>query len=227
LTEIRLPAIIVNFKTYREVEGAGALRLAKTCADVARETDASIVICPPTVELAEVARRIDIPVMAQHVDDRSLGSSTGWITAETVKATGAIGSLINHSEHPLPFEGVARVIDNCRRNGLASCVCADSASSAVQLAKHKPDMLAVEPPELIGGDISVTSARPEVISETVDGVHRIASRLPVLCGAGVKNGRDVKKAIELGAAGVLLASGIVKSKDPRAALIDLVKGLPA
>ncbi|MDD1769801.1 MAG: triose-phosphate isomerase [Methanomassiliicoccales archaeon] len=226
MTELRLPAIIVNFKTYREVEGEGALVLARTCADVARETGASIVVCPPTVELAEVARQVDVPVMAQHLDDRSLGSSTGWITAETVKAAGAVGSLVNHSEHPLPRAIVARVVENCRRNGLVCCICADSARTAVQLAKNNPDMLAVEPPELIGGDISVTSARPEVVSDTVDGVHKIAPHLPVLCGAGVKNGADVKKAIELGAAGVLLASGIVKSKDPRAALLDLVKGLP-
>lgn len=225
MTELRFPIIIVNFKTYKEVEGTGALLLAKTCADVARETGASIVVCPPTVELGDVARHVDIPVMAQHLDDRQLGSSTGWVTAEAVKASGAVGSLVNHSEHPLPHDNVARVIEHCRRNGLVSCVCAESATSAVSLANYKPYMLAVEPPELIGGDISVTTARPGVISETVAGVDEVAPGLPVLCGAGVKNMADVRKAIELGAAGVLLASGIVKSKDPRAALLDLVAGL--
>jgi len=44
----------------------------------------------------------------------------------------------------------------------------------------------------------------------------------VLCGAGVKTGKDVKRALELGAVGVLLASGVVKSKDPKKALQDLV-----
>jgi len=47
----------------------------------------------------------------------------------------------------------------------------------------------------------------------------------VLCGVGVTNGVDVKAAIELGADGVLLASGVVKAKDPRGALLDLVTGL--
>ena len=101
----------------------------------------------------------------------------------------------------------------------------NSVDSAVMLAKLEPSILAVEPPELIGGDISVTKAKPEVVSETVEGVHRVAPRVPVFCGAGVKNGADIRKAIELGAEGVLLASGIVKAKDPRAALLDLVKGL--
>lgn len=225
MTELRLPAIIVNFKTYREVEGAGALELARICDDVARESGASIAVCPPTVELGEVARQVDVPVLAQHIDDRELGSSTGWVTAETVKATGASGSLINHSEHPLSSDCVAKVIENCRRNGLVSCVCADSTAAALKLAKLGPTMLAVEPPELIGGDISVTKAKPEIVSGTVEGVRAVAPKVPVLCGAGVKNRADVRKAIELGAQGVLLASGIVKAKDQRAALLDLVEGL--
>jgi triosephosphate isomerase len=81
----------------------------------------------------------------------------------------------------------------------------------------------VEPPELIGGDISVTNAKPEVVVEAVRAVHRVDASIPVLCGAGVKNGQDVKKAIELGAKGVLLASGVVKAKDQRQALRDLIR----
>jgi triosephosphate isomerase len=37
----------------------------------------------------------------------------------------------------------------------------------------------------------------------------------------VKNGKDVKKAIELGADGVLLASGVVKAKNKEEILRDL------
>jgi len=35
---------------------------------------------------------------------------------------------------------------------------------------------------------------------------------------------DVKKSIELGAAGIAVASDIVKSADPRKELLDLVEG---
>ena len=45
----------------------------------------------------------------------------------------------------------------------------------------------------------------------------------VLCGAGVKTGEDVRTALDLGARGVLLASGVVKAKDPEAVLRDLIK----
>jgi triosephosphate isomerase len=47
----------------------------------------------------------------------------------------------------------------------------------------------------------------------------------VFCGAGVKDRRDVRKALELGTVGVLLASGVVKAKDPEKALRDLASGL--
>ena len=93
------------------------------------------------------------------------------------------------------------------------------------MAAFSPDFIAVEPPELIGGDISVTSANPRIVSDTVDTVKSVDPKVKVLCGAGVKTGEDVRKAIELGAEGVLLASGVVKSNDPKKTLMDLVSGL--
>jgi triosephosphate isomerase len=38
----------------------------------------------------------------------------------------------------------------------------------------------------------------------------------------VKNGNDVRTALDLGADGVLLASGVVKAQDPEAVIRDLV-----
>jgi len=81
-----------------------------------------------------------------------------------------------------------------------------------------PDMIAIEPPELIGTGISVSKARPELITESVNEIRRLNSRVKVLCGAGVTSAEDVSKALELGSEGVLVASGIVKSKDPRIVL---------
>jgi triosephosphate isomerase len=86
-------------------------------------------------------------------------------------------------------------------------------------------MIAVEPPELIGGDISVTSADPEIVSGTAALVKSVNPNVRVLCGAGVKNGADVAMAIELGTEGVLLASGVTKASDPEAVLADLVSHL--
>ena len=75
--------------------------------------------------------------------------------------------------------------------------------------------------ELIGGDVSVTNVDPAIVSGTVEAVKKI-SKVGVLCGAGIKNGKDVIKAIELGSRGVLLASGVTKSDNPEATLMDLI-----
>jgi triosephosphate isomerase len=87
-------------------------------------------------------------------------------------------------------------------------------------------MIAVEPPELIGSGVSVSKAKPEVVSGSVDAIKRVNLKVEVLCGAGITTGDDIIKAIELGTKGVLLASGIVLAKDQRTAIEDMVRALP-
>src|SRR2546429_499067 len=79
----------------------------------------------------------------------------------------------------------------------------------------------------VADDVSVTTAKPEVISRALDRIHAVNPKVVVLCGAGVRTRKDVAKALELGTSGVLLATGVVKSKDPEGALRDLIKGLPS
>jgi triosephosphate isomerase len=86
--------------------------------------------------------------------------------------------------------------------------------------KFNPDLIAVEPPELIGGNISVSTAKPEIISRAYE---LVGDKLIV--GAGVKNSNDIKIALKLGAKGVLLASGVMKAEDPEAVLKDLASAL--
>lgn len=222
MTEIRLPTVIVNFKAYTEVDGLSALRMAEVCSAVAEETGVSIAVCPPMAELGAVARSVDIPVLSQHLDSRKPGSATGWVTPSMVAASGAIGSLLNHSEHRMVLSDIKDGVYMCRDSSLLSVVCTDSVETSGAVAFYRPDFIAVEPPELIGGDISVTTASPEVVSDAVDAVRSVDKGVAVLCGAGVKTGEDVRAALELGASGVLLASGVVKHKDPREALLGLV-----
>ena len=225
MSELRTPVVVINFKAYAEVDGLKAVELAKVCEEVAKETGVSIAVCPPVAELGAVARAVDIPVLSQNIDPRKPGSATGWMTPSMVNAAGAVGSLINHSEHRFEDEDIEQCVSMCRELSMVPLVCAESVDKAKRVAVFSPDFIAVEPPELIGGDISVTSANPKIVQDTVEAVKAVDSKVKVLCGAGVKTGEDVKKAIELGAEGVLLASGVVKSKDPKATLLDLVSGI--
>lgn len=220
-----LPQIIVNAKAYPEVTGAkAALALAKACAKVAG--DVPVALAPPLADLATVAQsRIKLSLYGQHCDAHEPGAATGWVTAEALQAAGAAGSLLNHAEHKVPHAQVQATVARLHASSLTSVVCADSLTEVRALAAFKPRMLAIEPPQLIGGDVSVTSAEPAIIRDAVAAVRAISPKTKVLCGAGVKTGDDVAMAVRLGAHGVLLASGVVKAKDPLAALRDLASGL--
>ncbi len=223
------PRIIVNAKVYPQVTGSeGVLKLAKACQVVGRELDTIIGLAPPQVELAALGRvgGFDhVRIYAQHTDGLEPGAGTGWTTAEAVKACGANGSLINHAEHKIDHADVATVVARLDSVGLDSVVCTDSMEETAALAKLRPTMIAIEPPELIGGDISVTSADPGIVEDAARKVAELSPDTLTLCGAGVKTGEDVAAAIRLGAYGVLLASGVVKADDPEAALRDLCSGL--
>ena len=94
-----------------------------------------------------------------------------------------------------------------------------------ELTRRKGNQEIVAGFTVFSGDISVSTAKPEVISDSVEIVSKINSDIAVLCGAGVKNQDDISKAISLGSQGILLASGVVKSTEPRKVLLDLIKGL--
>lgn len=225
------PRIVVNAKVYSEVEGSDSvLRLARACQGAAEEADAVIGLAPPQVELSALCRAAGdltrVPVYAQHTDPLPPGSGTGWVTAEAVSATGAVGSLLNHAERKVPHDQVAATVERLRGLSLESLVCADGMEEIEALAPLQPTYLAVEPPGLIGGDVSVTSADPGIVRDAAERVRALSPDTLTLCGAGVKTARDVEAAIGLGAHGVLLASGVVKAADPLAALRDLCSGLP-
>src|SRR5262249_20609607 len=146
---------------------------------------------------------------------------TGAIPAELIKAAKAKGSLVNHSEKKIPQDKIKPTIDGLHRNGLESLVCAATTNEAVGIAHHTPTYIAVEPPELIGSGVSVSTAKPEIVINSVKAVKEVNHKITVLCGAGVSTKEDVKKAIELGSQGVLLASAFVKAPDPKVFLQEL------
>lgn len=220
------PLVALNLKAYFESTGERGVALCRIADEVARETGVSIIVAPQNVDLFRVAREVTIPVFAQHIDANEPGAFTGSITAEAVKQAGCRGTLLNHSEKRVSFETIQASIQIARRVGIESLVCADSVDQAKRIAPLKPDYIAVEPPELIGSGISVSKAKPDVVRDAVEQVKEIVE-IPVLCGAGISNGEDVRRAVELGADGVLLASAFVKAKNPRVVLLDMVSPLRA
>ena len=225
LTRLRTPIILINFKTYAEATGKKALKLAETAAKVSLETEICIGLAPQLTDLTSVARLVALPVFAQHIDPITPGSFTGHVLPESVKEAGATGTLINHSERRLKLADIDTAIRRAREAGLISVVCANNPDVSAAVAALKPDMLAVEPPELIGTGIPVSKAKPKVVSGTVKLVKEINSDVVVLCGAGISQGEDVHAALKLGTEGVLVASAVVKAKDPYTVLLEFAEAV--
>jgi triosephosphate isomerase len=225
LGDVRTPVVIVNFKTYAEGTGKNAVKLADAAEKVSLETEVCFGVAPQFVDVPVIARSVDIPVFAQHIDPVKPGSHTGHVLPESVKEAGAVGTLINHSERRLRLADIDAAVTRAREIGLVSVVCTNNTAVSASAAALKPEMIAVEPPELIGTGIPVSKAKPEVVTSTVESVKRVNPEVVVLCGAGITGGEDVAAAMRLGTEGVLVASGIVKAKNPYEVMLEFAEAI--
>lgn len=211
--------VLVNLKAY----DCDAVAIASAAADVAADTDARIAVAPQAVDLAAVAET-GVETFAQHVSPTGHGSHTGSTLADAV-AQHADGTLLNHSERRLRLADIDASVDAAHDAGLETVVCANNPEQIAAVTALGPDAVAVEPPELIGTGVSVASADPEIVEGAVAAAGNVDPTVDVFCGAGISTGDDVLAARDLDARGVLLASGVAKADDPRAALENLVADL--
>ncbi len=222
---IRFPLLLVNLKTYEESTGEKAVRLASTAERVSEETGVCVAVSPQTVDLRTVVENTGIPVFAQHIDPVGYGKHTGHIMPEAIAEAGCAGTLISHSERRLPLAAIEATVRRAKEAELFQVVCVDTVETGRSVAPLGPDVIAIEPPELIGSGIPVSKARPEVVSGAVEAVQNINPEVRVLCGAGITSGEDVAAALRLGSEGVLVASGVVKAAEPHVKLMELAEAM--
>ncbi|MEN6395029.1 MAG: triose-phosphate isomerase [Methanoregula sp.] len=219
------PLILVNLKTYKEGTGNRAHQIATAAQLVARESGVTIGVAPGYIDLHPLCHHFEIPVYAQHVDGYEPGAHTGHITADAIKAAGAVGSLVNHSERRLTLAEIESSVRALHAHKLTAVICSNNEITSAGAASLGPEYVAIEPPELIGSGVSVSKANPDIIKRSVAAVHAVNPKVRVLTGAGIQCGECVKIAVDLGTDGVLLASSVVKAADPAAVLRDLVSKL--
>jgi triosephosphate isomerase len=212
--------VLVNLKAYP----CDPVAVAAAARDVAAGSGVRIGVAAQAAHIERVAET-GVETWAQHVAPIAHGSHTGHALAEAAVDAGATGTLLNHSERRLRLADIDGSLDAARRVGLGTVVCANDPEQVAAAAALGPDAVAVEPPELIGGDVSVATADPDVVEDAVAAARRVDPDVDVYCGAGISTGEDVAAAADLGADGVLLASGVAKADDPRAALEALVAGV--
>jgi len=215
--------IFVNFKTYEQGTGGNAVELAQVLEGVASSAQLKIAAVVQAADILEVVQNVTLEVWAQHIDPIDYGAHTGAILPESIKEDGATGTFLNHSEHKFEsFSVLETAHKRAQELDLKTLVFAVDLEELKKVLKLKPTYVAYEPPELVGSQTtSVTEARPEIIAQAVT----IAKEegLPLIVGAGIKSATDVRKSIELGASGVAVASDIVKAKDPKKELLELIE----
>ncbi len=213
--------LLINFKTYPQVLGPKALKLAQKLEAAAKTfPDVETGVAPPDFELAKVADGIDSPIWAQHTDLAEEGQFTGFLAPKDAKEAGAMGTFLNHSEHPLTKEVIKETLELAKGGGLKVLIFAASPQKVAEFRKFNPDYIAYEPAELIGGDTSVTSAKPEIISQAV----KESGNIPLLVGAGVHGREDISTALSLGAVGAVVSSAVVKAEKPETVFSNLLSG---
>lgn len=212
--------VLVNLKAY-ECDTVG---IAEAAVGVADDEDARIGVAPQTARLSACANT-GVETWGQHVSSNGHGSHTGSTLAAAVADAGAAGTMLNHTERRLTVAAIDTGVQRAQAAGLSVVVCANTPSQIAAVTALGPDMVAVEPPELIGTGTPVSRADPEIVRDAVDAAAAVDPAVDVLCGAGISTGDDVVAARDLGADGVLLASGVAKAADPGEALAALVAPL--
>ena len=229
----KLFLFVINSKNYTEASGLSVVRLSSAVEVVSRELKASdsgieIALALPAFGLGLISQRFpDLSVFAQHIDNVGSGSTTGYLAPEIAKSFGARGSILNHSEHRLAEPEIEKGVGMLRSLGMKSIVCAKDQKEVGRFTALDPDFVAVEPPELIGSGTAVSKAKPELISNSKKELENHlthGSKTGLLCGAGIVEAADVKRAVELGAQGILIASGVIKANDWVSKIRSLASG---
>ena len=203
---------IINCKNYEEIAGDKIVKFVKTVEEISKKYKIKIAVAPPQ-HLIGLVTSSSIPILAQHVDNAKIGSTTGFIIPELLKKSKVSGSLINHSEHRISSGDIAHLVLKLHELKMISIVCVKDVAEVKKYVILNPDYIAIEPPELIGSGKAISNERPELITKAVDIIKTGKNKTKLLCGAGIVSGNDVTRALELGSKGILVASGIIKAKN--------------
>ena len=215
---------VINCKNYEEIAGDNITKFVKTAEKVSKKLKVKIAIAPPQ-HLIGLVSNSSIPIIAQHIDDSKVGSTTGFIIPELLKRSKVKGSLINHSEHRISPDEIKKLVLKLKELKMISIVCVKDVAEVKKYVKLNPDYIAIEPPELIGSGKAVSKERPELISKAADSIKNAKNKTKLLCGAGIVSGEDVSKAKELGSKGILVASGIIKAKNWNSIMSEFAKSM--
>jgi triosephosphate isomerase len=201
--------LVINLKNYK---------IGKEVVDLIRKLEVyynKAIVAVPDIDLKDTIKEVNtksMEIISQHVDFNEAGRGTGYTIPEQLINIGIKTSLLNHSEHRIPFNDIKKTIKRCNEAGIKLIVCAESVKEAKELMKLNPYSIAFEDKKLISTGKSITSHNPQDLKRFVE-LFKESQIIP-LCGAGISSGEDVAQAIIMGCKGVLVASAVAKTETP-------------
>ncbi|MBR2570792.1 MAG: triose-phosphate isomerase [Clostridia bacterium] len=217
------PFFEIGPKNY--LYGDQIIDLAMAADEAAAEYDIRVIFTTPYADIREVAKRTkNLYVFAPHMDAIPVGRGLAWVLPESVRAAGAAGAMLNHSERPLEVAVLCRTIERARELNMMTIVCSDTIREAKSIAQMGPDMMVVEPVELIG---TGEACGMEYVKASVEAVRSVNPEIGVLVGGGIANGEDVYNVLMAGADATGSSSGIAKAKDPGAMAREMLRAARA
>ncbi|QWQ38940.1 triose-phosphate isomerase [Gemella sp. zg-570] len=218
---LRVPYLVINPKSY--LYGEELLDLAKFADQKAKEYDVDILFTAPYVELKTIAENTKyLTITAQHMDGISPGRGMGRIVGEMLYNVGVRATFLNHVEHKITDEELEQSMAKCKELGIQSVVCANGINDAKKAARLGADIIICEPDELVG---TGQTSSDEYMIETNKAVKEANPNTQVLQAAGVSTAEDVYRAIYLGADSTGGTSGIIKAKDPKQTVDDMLQAM--
>ena len=210
---ISIPFFEFGPKNY--LYGERLLELIKAMDALAQKYDMDVLADVQTTDLRMIAQNTGrrIHVYAQHMDPVRVGRGMGQILPEAVKATGAVGVMLNHAEHKMALDEIRGAIARADELKLATIVCGDAEDEIRAVAEMRPNIVVAEPSELIGTGIAVGR---EYVDACIRLVKSVDPRILVLPSAGISCGQDCYNIIRAGADASGSSSAICKAENPAA-----------
>ena len=220
-TKIRAPFFETSVKNY--IYGDAVLEYARAADAASKEHDVDVLFVAPYTELRRVRENTDrLIVLAPYMDALQPGRGIADVLPEALKAAGAQGVVLNHSERPMTLNAIRKTIDRANELDLLTFICADSIVEAQALALFHPDILNPEPTELIGsGNVSDMG----YVREVIRAVKSIDRSILVEQAAGITTSQQVYDFIMVGSEAVGSASGILNSANPYALLNEMIRSV--
>ena len=153
--------LVINFKTYKL--GDKALELSR----LIEKKHPKAIVCASSIDLETLHQKTSLEIFAQHVDLIKGRRGTGYVTPESIKTSGASGTLLNHFEHQIPLWHIKKAVKRCKVLGLKTIVCVKNLKEAKKVLKIKPYAIAFEAPSLIESGKSITDHKREEVLEFV------------------------------------------------------------